>query len=270
MSEAADVADGDDGVYMAGARYVLASGTEVAAIGQQTPDVFNTLFAKVENRFALADDRSLRAILQFGLLVDVQLGGMSAIKMHGKLSEQGDRTPVAYLTAFDDRLAQSQALAIGCAGYFRKTDIGQETLATARRVTSSPYGAPAPAVLGSMMYGGVRRLGVDRSGYDQPGHSPVVGSGGRHVAAGRLAPGHLDRQPSFARRPHVCMYHACVRRHRRSRTVGNACHNAAGVGTRGPVEPRSDLFRLRRDRCLRDPSPRHRSGMAWLVGDRRS
>ena len=66
---------------------------EVAAIGQQTPDVFNTLFAKVENRFALADDRSLRAILQFGLLVDVQLGGMSAIEMHGKLSKQGDRTP---------------------------------------------------------------------------------------------------------------------------------------------------------------------------------
>lgn len=72
------------------------------------------------------------------LLVDIQLGGMSGIEMHGKLSEQGDRTPVVYLTAFDDPLAQSQALAIGCAGYFRKTDVGQEILATVRRVTSTP------------------------------------------------------------------------------------------------------------------------------------
>ena len=65
MSEAAGVANGDDGVYMAGARYVFASGTEVAAIGQRTLDVFDTYFAKVEHRFALAEDRSLKAFLQY-------------------------------------------------------------------------------------------------------------------------------------------------------------------------------------------------------------
>jgi FixJ family two-component response regulator len=72
------------------------------------------------------------------LLVDVQLGGMSGIDMHGKLAEQGDRTPVVYLTAFDDPMARTQALAMGCAGYFRKTDAGPEILATVRRVTSAP------------------------------------------------------------------------------------------------------------------------------------
>jgi len=65
MAEAAGVENGDDGVLMAGARYVFADGTEVAAIDQQTADAFNTLFAKVEKRFALADDRSLKAFLQY-------------------------------------------------------------------------------------------------------------------------------------------------------------------------------------------------------------
>jgi predicted porin len=55
----------DEGVYMAGARYVFASGTEIAAVDQQSTDVFNTLFAKVEHRFKLADDRSLKLFLQY-------------------------------------------------------------------------------------------------------------------------------------------------------------------------------------------------------------
>jgi hypothetical protein len=65
MSEAAGVASGDDGVMMAGARYVFADGTEIAAIDQQTTDVFNTLFAKIERKFELADNRSLKAFLQY-------------------------------------------------------------------------------------------------------------------------------------------------------------------------------------------------------------
>jgi hypothetical protein len=65
MSEAAGVENGNDGVAMAGARYVLDDGLEIAAIDQQTTDVFNTLFAKVERKFALANDRSLKAFLQY-------------------------------------------------------------------------------------------------------------------------------------------------------------------------------------------------------------
>jgi outer membrane OprD family porin len=65
MSEAAGVADGDRGVMMAGARYVFAEGTEIAAIEQQTTDVFNTLFAKIEHTFALTNERSLKGFVQY-------------------------------------------------------------------------------------------------------------------------------------------------------------------------------------------------------------
>ena len=65
MSEAAGVANGNDGVAMAGARYVFDDGMEIAAVDQQTTDVFNTLFAKVERKFVLANDRSLKGFLQY-------------------------------------------------------------------------------------------------------------------------------------------------------------------------------------------------------------
>jgi outer membrane porin, OprD family len=65
MSEAAGVANGEDGVMMAGARYVFAEGTEIVAIDQQTTDVFNTFFAKVEHTWALANERSLKGFLQY-------------------------------------------------------------------------------------------------------------------------------------------------------------------------------------------------------------
>jgi hypothetical protein len=65
MSEAAGVANGDDGAIMAGARYVFENGTEILAIDQQTNDVFNTLFAKFERRFTLANDRSWKAFVQY-------------------------------------------------------------------------------------------------------------------------------------------------------------------------------------------------------------
>lgn len=70
------------------------------------------------------------------LLVDIQLGGMSGIELHGKLLEEGNRTPVVYITAFDDPRAKAEALKLGCAGYYRKTDAGPEILETVRRVTS--------------------------------------------------------------------------------------------------------------------------------------
>ncbi len=65
MSEAAGVANGDDGVVMAGARYIFADGTEIAGINQQTDDVFNTFFAKIERKFQLADERALNTFLQY-------------------------------------------------------------------------------------------------------------------------------------------------------------------------------------------------------------
>ncbi len=72
------------------------------------------------------------------LLVDIQLGGMTGIEMHAKLAEQGDTTPVVYLTAFDDPQSWAQAHDLGCSGYFRKTDAGTDIVATVRRVTRPP------------------------------------------------------------------------------------------------------------------------------------
>jgi FixJ family two-component response regulator len=72
------------------------------------------------------------------LLVDIQLGGMSGIEMHEKLLLEGNRTPVVYITAFDDPKARMDAERLGCAGFFRKTDAAPEILATIRRHTLPP------------------------------------------------------------------------------------------------------------------------------------
>jgi FixJ family two-component response regulator len=70
------------------------------------------------------------------LLLDVQLGGMSGLEMHGKLLEAGNHTPVVYLTAFDDPRAMAEAQKLGCEGFFRKTDAGHEILESVRRLTA--------------------------------------------------------------------------------------------------------------------------------------
>ena len=72
------------------------------------------------------------------LLVDIQLGGMSGIEMHRRLLEEGNRTPVIYITAFDDPRAQADAAGLGCAAYFRKTDAGNDILEAVRKVTTPP------------------------------------------------------------------------------------------------------------------------------------
>lgn len=75
------------------------------------------------------------------LLVDIQLGGMTGIEMHRKLIAEGDRTPVVYITAFDDPRAATEAAELGCAGFFRKTDAGTEILETVRKLTLGSAGA---------------------------------------------------------------------------------------------------------------------------------
>jgi len=75
------------------------------------------------------------------LLVDVQLGGMTGIEMHRRLVGEGDRTPVVYITAHDDPQARAEAEALGCAGYYRKTDAGTEILETVRRLASRSLSA---------------------------------------------------------------------------------------------------------------------------------
>jgi FixJ family two-component response regulator len=71
------------------------------------------------------------------LLVDIQLGGISGIEMYRRLVADGNRTPVIYITAFDDPRAKAEALEIGCAGFFRKNEPGIEILERVRALTST-------------------------------------------------------------------------------------------------------------------------------------
>jgi len=72
---------------------------------------------------------------QFGCLVlDIQLGGMSGVELAQRLSAEGGRTPVIFITAHDDPKARSAAEALGCSAYFRKTDPGDEVLETIRKM----------------------------------------------------------------------------------------------------------------------------------------
>ncbi len=67
------------------------------------------------------------------LLLDIQLEGMSGLELSRRLAAVKDSTPVIFITAHDDPEVRSQALASGCAGYFRKTDSGEEVLNAIRR-----------------------------------------------------------------------------------------------------------------------------------------
>jgi len=67
------------------------------------------------------------------LLLDVQLGGISGVELQRRLVASGERTPVVFLTAYDDPEWRAQAIAAGCAAYFRKNDSGADVLEAIRR-----------------------------------------------------------------------------------------------------------------------------------------
>jgi len=70
------------------------------------------------------------------LVLDIQLGGMSGVELQRHLSAAGARTPVIFISAFDNPDTREEALALGCAGYFRKTDSGADVLQAIGRVTN--------------------------------------------------------------------------------------------------------------------------------------
>jgi len=67
------------------------------------------------------------------LLLDIQLEGMSGLELSRRLAAVKDSTPVIFLTAHDEPEVRSQALATGCAAFFRKTDAGEQVLDAIRR-----------------------------------------------------------------------------------------------------------------------------------------
>jgi FixJ family two-component response regulator len=71
------------------------------------------------------------------LVLDIQLEGMSGLELRNRLSAVNDGTPVVFVTAHDDNSEMRlQAEASGCAGFFGKTDSGDEILEAIRRATS--------------------------------------------------------------------------------------------------------------------------------------
>jgi FixJ family two-component response regulator len=69
------------------------------------------------------------------LLIDIQLGQVSGIDLHRQLLADGDATPVIYITAHADPAVRGEALGLGCAGFFLKTDAASAIIDVLQRVT---------------------------------------------------------------------------------------------------------------------------------------
>jgi FixJ family two-component response regulator len=70
------------------------------------------------------------------LVLDVQLPGMSGLKLHEQLNAEGNEAAVIFITAYDDIDSRKAAYAMGCAGYFRKSDSGRQVLNAIKRVVA--------------------------------------------------------------------------------------------------------------------------------------
>ena len=68
------------------------------------------------------------------LLIDIQLGEVSGIDLHRQLLAEGDATPVIYITAHTDPAVRAEALSLGCAGYFLKSEAASAIIDVLRRV----------------------------------------------------------------------------------------------------------------------------------------
>ena len=69
------------------------------------------------------------------LVLDIRLGGMSGIELGLWLAAEGNRTPIIFVTAYDDAEMRLRAESAGCVAYFRKTTSGVEVLDAIRRAT---------------------------------------------------------------------------------------------------------------------------------------
>jgi FixJ family two-component response regulator len=58
------------------------------------------------------------------LVLDVHLGGMSGIELARRLVAEGRYAPFICITAQDDPEVRAEAVAAGCAAFFRKTEPG--------------------------------------------------------------------------------------------------------------------------------------------------
>jgi FixJ family two-component response regulator len=59
-------------------------------------------------------------VAPIGLLLDLQLSGMSGLDLQQRLKDGGSTLPVIIITAYDDARSREQAERLGCVAYLRK------------------------------------------------------------------------------------------------------------------------------------------------------
>jgi FixJ family two-component response regulator len=111
------IVDDDESLCRSLARLLRASGMQPIA------------YASAED--FLADDKSPRFDC---VVLDVQLGGMSGIELARRLRARGGHPPFIFITAHDDAQTHAEAMAAGCAAYFRKNDPGADIVQAIRRL----------------------------------------------------------------------------------------------------------------------------------------
>jgi FixJ family two-component response regulator len=78
------------------------------------------------------------------LVLDVQLGAISGLDLSRRLASVRDPTPVIFITAHSNPKIREEAEAVGCAGFFRKTDPGDKVIeAIDQAIEHSGEKAPA-------------------------------------------------------------------------------------------------------------------------------
>ena len=81
----------------------------------------------------LADPRHL---LFDCILLDIQFDGMSGIELQRQLASENSQIPLIFITAHDDPEVHRQALALGCAAFFQKTEAGSFVIDAIRRAVT--------------------------------------------------------------------------------------------------------------------------------------
>ena len=76
------------------------------------------------------------------LLLDVQLTGMSGIELSQQLTSSGSKTPVIFVTAFDDDETMQQVRKCGCASCLRRNEPARVLLAAIQKASQQGQDSP--------------------------------------------------------------------------------------------------------------------------------
>lgn len=112
----------------------------LVAVVEDDPDTQNTLARVLRlGGYEAALYASGEEFLSFpptsspiGLLLDVDLSGMSGIELQRRLRNEGSTIPVIIITALDDLRSREQAERFGCVAYLRKPCEAETILALLR------------------------------------------------------------------------------------------------------------------------------------------